>query len=66
MRMYDVIIRVYVVHIRTYSQTYAPSYPYPTTNMFAYLRLTIIENVQYHTSDVAVVHQSYMLSWDFV
>ena len=25
MLMYDVIIRVYVVHIRTYSHTYAPS-----------------------------------------
>ena len=66
MRMYDIIIHVYVVHIRTHSHTYASSYSQLTTNMFAYLRLILIENVECRTSDAVDVHQSYMLSWDVV
>ena len=66
MRMYDVIIRFYFVHIRIHLHTYAPSYSQPTTNMFAYLRLITIENVLCRTSYVVVEHQSYMLSWDVV
>ena len=56
MRMYDIIIHVYVVHIRTHSHTYAFSYSQLITNMFAYLRLILIENVGCRRSDVVDVH----------
>ena len=60
MHMYVVVSRIYGVRIRTHSHTYAPSYSYPTTNVFAYSRIIVIENVQRRTYDVVVVHQSYM------
>ena len=64
--MYGVVSHIYGVHIRTHSHTYAPSYSYATTNVFAYSRIIAIENVQCCTYDDVVVHQSYMLSWDVV
>ena len=54
-RMHVVIIRVYVMHIRTYSHSYAHSYSQPTTNMFAYLRLIMIPHISC-CSRTSIVH----------